>query len=132
MKLIKKCAELLSSKDYHQWYAVHQKASHLWCTLKVDTGVNIVFTDLDNGIENTLSKSANKTEVKEIVGTPGGCAAIQRELNSLLLNRLEKKVDQSIIKFTEGKCQVPHLVKNNARYQCSLRVDSKAVQQRKT
>jgi len=28
----------------------------------------------------------------------------------------------TIIKSTEGKCQVPHLVKNNSRYQCSLRV----------
>lgn len=38
-----------------------------WCKYSIN-----FFTDLDNGTENTLSKSANKTDVEGIVGTPDG------------------------------------------------------------
>ena len=44
---------------------------------------NIFVSDLDKGIESTHSKFANDTKLAGVDGTLKGCAAIQRDLDTL-------------------------------------------------
>ncbi|KAK4832341.1 hypothetical protein QYF61_021870 [Mycteria americana] len=66
----------------------------------------------------TLSKFADDTKLGEVDDTPEGFAAIQRGLD-----RLEKWVNRNIIKFSERKCKVLHLARNNPRHQYTLGAD---------
>jgi len=58
---------------------------------------NFFINDLDEEIECTLSKFADDTKVGVVVGTPGGCAAIQRDLD-----RLESWVQRNLMKLNKG------------------------------
>lgn len=44
---------------------------------------NTFINDLVDGAEYTLSKSADGTKLGAVTGTPGSCAAIQRDVNRL-------------------------------------------------
>lgn len=44
----------------------------------------IFVNDLDGGTDCTLGMFAADTELGGVAGTPGGCAAIQRDLGSVL------------------------------------------------
>ena len=70
---------------------------------------------MDEGIEWAVSKLADDTKLAEVVDTPEGCVAIQRDFD-----RLENWVGRKLMKYNEGKCRVLHLGKNNPRHQYKL------------
>lgn len=70
--------------------------------------------DLDDGSDGTqctCRKFADDVKLGGVVHTPGGCAAIRRDLN-----RLEKWANRNLLKPNKGKRQVLHLGRINPRH----------------
>ena len=69
---------------------------------------SIFISDLDEGIESTLSKFADDRKLGSVSDTPAGCAAIQQDLN-----RLESWEERNLMNFNEKECRLLHLGRNN-------------------
>jgi len=69
---------------------------------------NIFFSNMDSGIECTLSTFANDTKLCGAVDMLEGQDAIQRDLD-----RLETWACVNVMKFNKAKCKVLHMGQGN-------------------
>ncbi|GAB0194022.1 mitochondrial enolase superfamily member 1 [Grus japonensis] len=76
---------------------------------------NIFVSNMDSGIECTLSKFANDTKPCGVVDTLEGRDAIQRDLD-----RLERWACANCMKFNKAKCKVLHVGRCNPKHSYRL------------
>ncbi|PKU47407.1 rna-directed dna polymerase from mobile element jockey-like [Limosa lapponica baueri] len=76
---------------------------------------NIFISDLDDGINCTLTKFADDTKLSREVDTLEGRANLQEDLD-----RLEEWVNKNLMKFNKDKCNILHLGKHNPGVQYRL------------
>ena len=72
---------------------------------------NIFISDIDDGLEYTLSKFANDNRLSVVVHTLEGIDAIQRDLD-----RLKRWAHMKLVRFKIAKCKVLQLGWSNTRY----------------
>ncbi|GAB0206068.1 mitochondrial enolase superfamily member 1 [Grus japonensis] len=76
---------------------------------------NIFVSNMDSGIECTLSKFANNTKLCGAVDMLEGRDAIQRDLD-----RLERWARANRMKFNKAKCKVLHVGRRNPKHDYRL------------
>jgi len=76
---------------------------------------SIFVGDMDSGTECTLSKSADDTELCDVVDTLEGRDVIQRDLD-----RLERWACVNRMKFNKARCKVLHMGRGNPKHKYRL------------
>ncbi|GAB0180465.1 cAMP-dependent protein kinase inhibitor alpha [Grus japonensis] len=76
---------------------------------------NIFVSDMDSGIECTLSQFADNTKLCGAVHMLEGRDAIQRDLD-----RLERWARANLMKFNKAKCKVLHMHQGNPKHNYRL------------
>ncbi|GAB0209061.1 triadin [Grus japonensis] len=86
-------------------------------TASVDKGraTDVIYLDLDSGIECTLSNFAGDTKLSGAVDMPEGRDVIQGDVD-----KLEKWAHVNLMRFNKTKCKVLHLGRGNPQYQYRL------------
>ncbi|GAB0188880.1 cAMP-dependent protein kinase inhibitor alpha [Grus japonensis] len=76
---------------------------------------NIFVSDMDSGLECTLSKFGNDTKLCGAVDTLEGRDAIQRDFD-----RLERQARENCVKFNKAKRKVLHMGRGNPKHKYRL------------
>jgi len=72
---------------------------------------NIFISDMDSGIECTLTQFANETQLSGAVDTLEGREAMQKDAD-----RLERWAHAHLVKFNKAKCKVLHMSCGNPKH----------------
>lgn len=91
-----------------------EASNESWGSIPCPVLFNIFMNGLGDGAECNLSKAADGTKLRGVANTPGGCAALQRDLDWL-----EEWDDRNVTEFTK-KCKVLPLGRNKSRHQDML------------
>ena len=75
---------------------------------------NIFISEIENGIEYTLKRFADRTKL---------CGAVHTLERREAIQRLEKWAHENLMKFNKVKCRVLHLGQGNPRYLYKLGKD---------
>ena len=77
--------------------------------------LNIFVSDIDSGVECTLSKFADDTKLWNVVNTTKGQEAIQRHPD-----RLEQWAQVNHMRFNKTNCKILHVGRGNSHFKYKL------------